>query len=83
MWAPKIDQGEALAAEVRYVIGGSEEVSRKFRVVVLRKNWQSDPWTELPENERPDRWDGRLTIIVLPEHVENIEFEETRRSYDS
>ena len=64
---------EQLAAEVRYVIGGSEEVSRKFRVVVLRKNWQSDPWTELPENERPDRWDGRLTLIVLPEHPENVE----------
>jgi hypothetical protein len=64
---------EQLAAEVRYVIGGSEEVSRKFRVVVLRKKWQSDPWTELPENERPDRWDGRLTLIVLPEHPENIE----------
>ena len=64
---------EQLAAEVRYVIGGSEEVSRKFRVVVLRKNWQSDPWIELPENERPDRWDGRLTLIVLPEHLDNVE----------
>lgn len=64
---------EQLAAEVRYVIGGSEEVSRKFRVVVLRKNWQSDPWAELPENERPDRWDGRLTLVVLPEYPDNIE----------
>jgi len=64
---------QQLAAETRYVIGGSEEVSRKFRVVVLRKNWQNDPWADLPENERPDRWDGRLTIIVLPEYVENIE----------
>jgi len=64
---------EQLAAEVRYVIGGSEEVSRKFRVVVLRKNWQSDPWAELPENERPDRWDGRLTLVVLPEFPDNIE----------
>ena len=64
---------EQLAAEVRYVIGGSEEVSRKFRVVVLRKNWRNDPWTEIPENERPDRWDGRLTLLVLPEHTDNIE----------
>jgi hypothetical protein len=64
---------EQLAAEVRYVIGGSEDVSRKFRVVVLRKDWQSDPWTELPENERPDRWNGRLTLIVLPEHLDNVE----------
>jgi hypothetical protein len=63
---------EHLATEVRYVIGGSEEVSRQFRVVVLRKNWQIDPWTELPEVERPDRWDGRLTMIVLPEQPDNL-----------
>lgn len=64
---------EQLANEIRYVIGGSEEVSRQFRVVVLRKKWQSDPWNELPENERPDRWDGRLTLIVLPEYSDNLE----------
>ena len=64
---------EQLAAEVRYVIGGTEEVSRQFRVVALRKNWQSDPWSELPENERPDHWDGRLTLIVLPEYPENFD----------
>lgn len=63
---------EHFATEVRYVIGGSEEVSRQFRVVVLRKNWQIDPWTELPEIERPDRWDGRLTMIVLPEQPDNL-----------
>ena len=65
-----IDQ---LAAEIRYVIGGSEEVSRQFRVVCLRKKWQSEPWAELPENERPDRWEGRLTLIVLPEYTDNAE----------
>jgi len=64
---------EQLAAEIRYVIGGSEEVSRKFRVVVLRRNWENDPWSELPENERPDRWDGRLTLVTLPEYPENVE----------
>jgi hypothetical protein len=62
-----------LAAEIRYVIGGSEEVSRQFRVVVLRKDWPTDPWGELPENERPDRWDGRLTLLVLPEYVDNLD----------
>jgi hypothetical protein len=64
---------EQLAAEIRYVIGGSEEVSRNFRVVVLRRQWQINPWSELPENQRPDRWDGRLTLIVLPEYPENFE----------
>jgi hypothetical protein len=64
---------EQLANEIRYVIGGSEDVSRQFRVVALRRNWQSDPWGELPENERPDRWDGRLTLIVLPEYADNLD----------
>lgn len=63
---------EQLAKEACYVINGSEEVSRQFRVVVLRKNWQIDPWTELPESERPERWDGRLAILVLPEHPDNV-----------
>ena len=64
---------EQLAAEIRYVIGGSEEISRQFRVIVLRKEWQTDPWGELPEAERPDRWDSRLNIIVLPEYPENLD----------
>ena len=64
---------ERLATELRYVIGGTEEVSRSFRVVVLRKLWQTDPWSELPETERPDRWDGRLPLIVLPEYPDNVE----------
>ena len=64
---------ERLASELRYVIGGSEEISRNFRTVVLRKLWQTDPWSELPETERPDRWDGRLTLIVLPEYPDNVE----------
>lgn len=64
---------ERLAAEIRYVIGGTEEISRNFRTVVLRKLWQTDPWSELPETERPDRWDGRLTLIVLPEYPDNVE----------
>ncbi len=64
---------ERLASEIRYVIGGTEEVSRNFRVVVLRKLWQTDPWSELPETERPDRWDGRLPVVVLPEYPDNVE----------
>jgi hypothetical protein len=64
---------EQLAAEIRYVIGGSEEVSRQFRVVVLRKKWQSDPWGELAEKDRPDQWGNQLVLIVLPECPDNVE----------
>jgi hypothetical protein len=61
-----------LAKEIRYVIGGAEEVSRRFRVIVLPQSWLSDPWTPLDESERPDRWDDRLPILVLPEEVDRI-----------
>ncbi len=64
---------EQLAAEIRYVIGGSEEVSRQFRVVVLRKNWQSDPWGELAEKDRPDQWGNQLVLVVLPENPESMD----------
>ena len=64
---------EQLSAEVRYVIGGSEEVSRQFRVVVLRKKWQSDPWGELAEKDRPDQWGSQLVLIVLPEYPDKAE----------
>ena len=64
---------EQLAKEIRYTIGGSEDVSRAFRVVVLRRNWRSAPWTELPESDRPERWEGKLTLLVLPEYPEPLD----------
>ena len=56
-----------LAKQVRYVIGGSDEVAKTFRVIALPKSWQNDPWTSLDETEQPERWDDRLPILVLPE----------------
>ena len=34
-----------LAKEIRYVIGGSEEVAKMFRVIALPRSWLDDPWT--------------------------------------
>ena len=62
-----------LAKEVRYVIGGTEEVAKTFRVIALPKSWQSDPWSSLDEAEQPERWDDRLPILVLPEEPDNID----------
>lgn len=62
-----------LAKEVRYVIGGTEEVAKTFRVIALPKSWQSDPWSSLDESEQPERWDDRLPILVLPEEPDNID----------
>ena len=63
---------EQLAKEVRYVIGGTEEVARTFRVIALPKSWLTDPWSSLDETEQPERWDDRLPILVLPEEPDKL-----------
>ncbi|MGB4468124.1 MAG: DUF499 domain-containing protein [Azovibrio sp.] len=72
LFADGSDQAQ-LAKQVRYVIGGSDEVAKNFRVIALPKSWQTDPWTSLDEAERPERWDDRLPILVLPEEPEKID----------
>lgn len=62
-----------LSKEVRYVIGGSSEVASRFRVVVLPQHWQTDPWEIIDESERPNNWDNRIPILVLPESPEKVE----------
>jgi hypothetical protein len=61
-----------LAKEVRYVIGGNEEIAKTFRVIALPKSWLSDPWSLLDETEQPERWDDRLPILVLPEEPDKL-----------
>jgi hypothetical protein len=61
-----------LAKEVRYVIGGGDEVAKAFRVIALPVTWITDPWSSLDESERPDHWDDRLPILVLPEEPDKL-----------
>lgn len=61
-----------LAKETRYILSGSEDLARTFRVIALGKAWVSDPWSSLEEAERPDRWDERLPIVVLPEEPDDL-----------
>lgn len=61
-----------LAKEIRYVIGGTEEVAKNFRVIALPRNWITDPWTGLEEGEHPDKWDERLPILVLPDEPDRL-----------
>ena len=72
LFADGADQAQ-LARQVRYVIGGSDEVAKNFRVIALPQSWSSDPWSSLDEAERPDKWDDRLPILVLPEEPEKLE----------
>lgn len=62
-----------LAKQVRYVIGGTDEVAKIFRVIALPRSWLTDPWSKLDENEQPERWDDRLPILVLPEEPDNLD----------
>ena len=61
-----------LAKEIRYVIGGDENVAKSFRVIALPKSWLTDPWSTLDEGERPENWDDRLPILILPEEPDKL-----------
>jgi hypothetical protein len=65
------DQAQ-LAKQIRYVISGTDEVAKTFRVIALPKSWQTEPWVTLDEAERPESWDERLPILVLPEEPDNL-----------
>ena len=64
---------EQLGNEVRYVIGGEEGVSSAFRIIVLRSMWLSDPWASVQDNEKPDGWDERLPLLVVPSNPEPLD----------
>ena len=64
---------EYLAKEVRYSIGGAEQVARSFRVVPLPTNWLTQPWPD-PEHEHPNLWeDGRVQILLIPEEPDKLD----------
>jgi len=57
---------EHLAQEIRYILGGSESNSSISRIIVLKQNWQNDPWAEVDEKDQPENWDNRIPHIVVP-----------------
>ena len=62
-----------LRSEIRYAVGGSGDVQRDFRVIVLPSQWLSDPWGELDPLDHPDQWDARLPILVVPEELDKLD----------
>ena len=62
-----------LAKEIRYVLAGADDIARSFRVVVLPEEWDTEPWSAMDEQERPENWGDLLPIVVLPEEPKNIE----------
>ncbi|MBP6702582.1 MAG: DUF499 domain-containing protein [Vicinamibacteria bacterium] len=61
---------DTLASEIRHAIGGDVQVSGQFRTIVLKREWNNGPWEEIDERERPNAWDARIPLIVLPVHPE-------------
>ncbi len=55
-----------LAKEIRYALVGEGAQSNLYRTIVLKKQWQSDPWSEADERDHPTNWDNRVPIVVLP-----------------
>lgn len=39
------------------------------RVIVLGMNWGDDPWSEVAEVDRPDKW-NQPVLLVIPEQIE-------------
>jgi len=63
-----------LAKEIRYVFAGGDQVAKSWRIVVLPRDWDTDPWSKLEPEEQPSEWkDGRLPILVLPEEPDNLQ----------
>ncbi|WP_434661533.1 DUF499 domain-containing protein [Paraburkholderia sp. A3BS-1L] len=61
-----------LAAEVRHAIGGDIQVSGLYRTIVLKREWFRTPWEEIDESLRPNAWDGKIPLIILPEYPSNL-----------
>lgn len=60
---------EFLAKLLHSALAGAD--TSPFRILVLRRNWENDPWSELPPDSHPQVWDNRIPLIVLPEFPDN------------
>lgn len=55
-----------LASEIRHAIGGDVQISGQYRTIVLKREWNNTPWEEVDETLRPNVWDNKIPLIVLP-----------------
>lgn len=60
---------EYLAKLLHSTLAGAD--TSPFRIIVLRRNWETDPWSDLPPEDRPQAWDNRIPLLVLPEFPDN------------
>lgn len=55
-----------LADEIRYVLAGTGDSSSSYRVIILKRNWNNEPWQDIDERDQPSNWDARIPVIVIP-----------------
>ena len=53
---------------LRYILN-PENQQATSRVIVLGMNWKDDPWSEVDEADRPDKW-NQPVLLVVPEQIE-------------
>jgi len=46
-----------------------ETTSPPSRVIILGPNWKNDPWNDVDEADRPEKWD-RPVLLVVPDQIE-------------
>lgn len=57
---------EHLAKEIRYALVGDGNQSNIYRTIVLKKHWQTAPWSDVEEKDHPQYWDNRIPVVVMP-----------------
>jgi len=59
---------EHIRKTLRHELEGPTTRQSPSRIIVLGPNWQSDPWNEVDDADRPDKWD-RPVLIVIPDQL--------------
>lgn len=59
-------EDHAYLARFIHAMLAADEAS-PYRVVVLRRFWQKDPWVSVPPEDHPDKWCERIPVVVVPE----------------
>ena len=55
---------------VRFIIGGSEAIAKKFHIIVLGPDWTTNPWQFVPEEDLFPKWDHRIRYVIVPAPTE-------------
>lgn len=73
---------EHLAKEIRYALVGDGNQSNIYRTIVLKKQWRTDPWSDVDEKDHPLHWDNRIPVVVMPKaSLDNKELGEWLKTY--